>query len=202
MILFGNTAHVPTFLVPCSPGGNPDDCNIASDLDYSTNGIGTDLFADVQLGRLPAPNLDAANALVTKLSTYATVESGATGRRLLRPRGGHVVLPAAADLRAERGRERHAELRPRTPRRCNAHWEIDYPANTDTRGFTITAERIRNAIAADGYTVDRLYTTDDEDVIPLNYWNGTPIPTTCGGRRSTGTRTRRTSSTPTTTAAS
>ncbi|HMJ97371.1 MAG TPA: C25 family cysteine peptidase, partial [Thermoleophilaceae bacterium] len=58
----------------------------------------------------------------------------------------------------------------------NAHWEIDYPANTDTRGFTITAERIRNAIAADGYTVDRLYTTDDEDVIPTTYWNGTPIP--------------------------
>ena len=58
----------------------------------------------------------------------------------------------------------------------NAHWEIDYPASTDTRGFTITAERIRNAIAADGYAVDRLYTTDDSDVIPTTYWNGTPIP--------------------------
>ena len=79
VILLGNTAHVPTFLVPCGPGGDPDDCNIASDLDYSLNGIGTDLFADVQLGRLPAPSLDAANALVTKLQTYSTTSPAPPG---------------------------------------------------------------------------------------------------------------------------
>jgi hypothetical protein len=79
VILLGNTAHVPTFLVPCGPGGNPADCNIASDLDYSLNGIGTDLFADVQLGRLPAPSLDSANALVAKLNTYATTNPAPPG---------------------------------------------------------------------------------------------------------------------------
>jgi hypothetical protein len=175
VILFGNTAHVPTFLVPCSPGGNPDDCNIASDLDYSLNGIGTDLFADVQLGRLPAPSLDAANALVTKLQTYATTSPAPPGDDFF----DHAAVtsyfqpPMICVLN---------EGATGTPN-CNGdappvtgHWEIDYPANTDTRGFTITAERIRNAIAGDGYAVDRLYTTDDEDVIPLNYWNGTPIP--------------------------
>ena len=60
-------------------GRQPRDCNIASDLDYSLNGIGTDLFADVQLGRLPAPNIDAANALVTKLNTYVTTSPAPPG---------------------------------------------------------------------------------------------------------------------------
>jgi hypothetical protein len=175
VILFGNTAHVPTFLVPCSPGGNPDECNIASDLDYSLNGIGTDLFADVQLGRLPAPNLDAANALVTKLNTYATTNPAPPGDDFL-DHGtvtGYFQPPLICVLN---------EGATGTPN-CNGdappvtgHWEIDYPANTDTRGFTITAERIRRGMTQDGYTVDRLFTTDDEDVIPLNYWNGTPIP--------------------------
>jgi peptidase C25-like protein len=175
VILFGNTAHVPTFLVPCSPGGNPDDCNIASDLDYSLNGIGSDLFADVQLGRLPAPNLDSANALVAKLNTYATTSPAPPGDDFF----SHAAVtsyfqpPLICVLNegASGAPNCDADHPP-----VNAHWEINYPANTDTRGFTITAERIRNAIAADGYTVDRLYTTDDEDVIPLNYWNGTPIP--------------------------
>ena len=117
VILFGNTAHVPTFLVPCSPGGNPADCNIASDLDYSLNGIGTDLFADVQLGRLPAPNLDARQRARDEAPDVRDDQPRATGRRLPRPRGGHVVLPAAAHLRAQRGRDRRAELQRRTRRR-------------------------------------------------------------------------------------
>jgi Peptidase family C25/Propeptide_C25 len=175
VILFGNTAHVPTFLVPCSPGGNPDACNIASDLDYSTNGIGTDLFADVQLGRLPAPDLAAANALVTKLQSYITTSPAPPGDDFF----DHAAVtsyfqpPLHCVLNeGETGTPNCDE----NAGAVNAHWEIDYPANTDVRGFTITAERIRNAIAGDGYTVDRLYTTDDEDVIPLYYWNGTPIP--------------------------
>src|SRR4051812_16964926 len=175
VILFGNTAQVPTFLVPCSPGGNPAGCNIASDLDYSLNGVGTDLFAGVQLGRLPAPDLASANALVAKLNTYATTNPAPPGDDFL----DHAAVtsyfepPLICVLNeGETG----------TPN-CNGdappvtgHWEVDYPGHQDTRGFTITAERIRNAIAADGYAVDRLYTTDDSDVIPLNYWNGTPIP--------------------------
>jgi hypothetical protein len=175
VILFGNTAHVPTFLVPCSPGGDPDECNIASDLDYSLNGVGTDLFADVQLGRLPAPSLDAANALVTKLQTYATTNPAPPGDDFL----DHAAVTSYFQpplicvlLEGQTGTPNCDGNHPPV----TGEWVIDYPANTDTRGFTITAERIRNAIAADGYTVDRLYTTDDEDVIPLNYWNGTPIP--------------------------
>ena len=175
VILFGNTAHVPTFLVPCSPGGNPADCNIASDLDYSLNGIGTDLFADVQLGRLPAPDIDAANALVTKLNTYVTTSPAPPGDDFFDHAAVTSYFQPPLICVLNEGASGAPDCDPEHAG-FNAHWEIDYPANTDTRGFTITAERIRNAIAADGYTVDRLYTTDDEDVIPTTYWNGTPIP--------------------------
>jgi hypothetical protein len=175
VILFGNTAHVPTFLVPCSPGGNPADCNIASDLDYSTNGIGSDLFADVQLGRLPAPSLDAANALVTKLQTYVTTSPAPPGDDFFSHAAVTSYFQPPLICVLDEGASGTPNCDGNHPP-VNAHWEIDYPANTDTRGFTITAERVRNAIAGDGYTVDRLYTTDDEDVIPLYYWNGTPIP--------------------------
>jgi hypothetical protein len=175
VILFGNTAHVPTFLVPCSPGGNPADCNIASDLDYSLNGIGTDLFADVQLGRLPARDLPSANALVTKLNTYATTNPAPPGDDFLNHAAVTSYFQPPLKCVLNDGESGTPNCDGESPG-LNAHWEIDYPANTDTRGFTITAERIRNAIAADGYTVDRLYTTDDSDVIPTTYWNGTPIP--------------------------
>jgi hypothetical protein len=175
VILFGNTAHVPTFLVPCGPGGNPAECNIASDLDYSLNGLGTDLFADVQLGRLPAPSLDSANALVAKLNTYATTSPAPPGDDFLHHAAvtSYFQPPLICVLNVSGSGTPNCDGE--SPG-VNAHWEIDYPANTDTRGFTITAERIRNAIAADGYTVDRLYTTDDDKVIPTTYWNGTPIP--------------------------
>ena len=175
VILFGNTAHVPTFLVPCSPGGDPAACNIASDLDYSTNGIGSDLFADVQLGRLPAPSLDAANALVTKLQTYITTSPAPPGDDFFDRAAVTSYFQPPLICVLDEGASGTPNCDGNNPP-VNAHWEIDYPANTDTRGFTITAERIRNAIAGDGYNVDRLYTTDDEDVIPLYYWNGTPIP--------------------------
>ena len=175
VILFGNTAHVPTFLVPCSPGGNPDECNIASDLDYSLNGIGTDLFADVQLGRLPAPSLDAANILVNKLQTYSTTSPAPPGDDFFDHAAVTSYFQPPLHCVLNEGATGPPNCDENNPP-VTGHWEIDYPANTDTRGFTITAERIRNAIAGDGYTVDRLYTTDDEDVIPLNYWNGTPIP--------------------------
>ena len=175
VILFGNTAHVPTFLVPCSPGGDPNACNIASDLDYSLNGIGTDLFADVMLGRIPAASLDAANGVSTKILGYENTPPAPAGDDFY----GHAAVTSYFQPPLICVLNEGATGAPN----CNGdappvtgHWEIDYPANTDTRGFTITAERIRNGIAGDGYTVDRLYTTDDEDVIPLNYWNGTPIP--------------------------
>jgi hypothetical protein len=182
VILFGDAGNVPTFVVPCGPtiGFNYDPadpskyCDIASDLPYSLNGVGSDLFADVQLGRLPAPDLATANGLVTKLQTYSTTNPA--------PPGDDFLDHAAVTSYFEQAN--HCVLNPGesgTPN-CdsnspgfNAHWEPDYANTTDTRGFTITAERIRNAIAADGYTVDRLYHAAEESD-PTTYWNGTPVP--------------------------
>jgi hypothetical protein len=175
VILFGNTAHVPTFLVPCSPGGDAAACNIASDLDYSLNGIGSDLFADVQLGRLPAPTLDGANELVAKLNTYATTNPAPPGDDFLRHAAVTSYFQPAMICVLNEGESGAPNCDADHPP-VTGHWEVNHANTTDTRGFTITAERIRNAIAADGYAVDRLYTTDDEDVNPQYYWNGTPIP--------------------------
>lgn len=56
------------------------------------------------------------------------------------------------------------------------HWAINTANTTDTRGFTKTAEAIGGAMRADGYVVDRLFTTDNENVDPQFYYDGTPIP--------------------------
>jgi hypothetical protein len=175
VILFGNTAHVPTFLVPCGPGGNPADCNIASDLDYSLNGIGTDLFADVQLGRLPASTLDQANALVAKLNTYATTSPAPPGDDFLNHATVTSYFQPAYHCVLDEGASGTPNCDGEHPP-VNAHWELDQTYTTDTRSFTRASEKIRNGIAADGYTVDRLYTTDSDDVDPRSYDDGTPLP--------------------------
>ena len=71
VVLFGDTSHVPTWHVPCKYGAETPDCDIASDLPYSLNAP-ADLFADVMLGRIPAPDLDSANAVVNKIVGYET----------------------------------------------------------------------------------------------------------------------------------
>jgi hypothetical protein len=173
VILFGNTAHVPTWLVPCSPGGDPNACNIASDLPYALNG--PDLFADAMLGRIPAPSLDAANAVVTKIVNYETVPPAPPGDDFYSHAAVTSYFQPNLICVLDEGASGTPNCDPDSPA-FNAHWEIDYSNHTDTRGFTITAERIQNAMANLSYNVDRLYTTDDEDVIPENYWNGTPVP--------------------------
>jgi hypothetical protein len=175
VVLFGNTAHVPTFLVPCGPGGDVTECNIASDLPYSLDGIGTDLFADVMLGRIPAPNIDAANAVVTKILNYETTPPAPPGDDFYR----HATVTGYFQPEYICVLNDGATGTPN----CDGdhppvtgHWEINYANHQDTRGFTKTAEAVRNAMAFNSYNVDRLYTTDDSSVIPETYYDGTPIP--------------------------
>jgi hypothetical protein len=180
VIILGNTANVPTNLVECSPGaGFSADpahyCDIASDLPYSLNGIGTDLFADVQLGRIPSPDLANANAVVAKLNTYNTTSPAPPGDDMLN----HATVTSyfqpehtcALNAGATGTPNCDGEHPPVT-----GHDEIVFSNHQDTRGFTITSERVRNAMLADGYTVDRVYTTDDPGVTPETYYDGTPIP--------------------------
>ena len=70
VVLLGDTSHVPTFQEAwCN---DPPTCTVSTDLSYSLDGIGTDAFADVMLGRIPANTLDVANTTVNKIVTYQT----------------------------------------------------------------------------------------------------------------------------------
>ncbi len=70
VVLLGDTSHVPSFLEAWCP--TPADCTVTSDLSYSLDGIGTDAFADVMLGRIPANTLDVAQRTVDKIVGYQT----------------------------------------------------------------------------------------------------------------------------------
>jgi hypothetical protein len=69
VVLLGDTSHVPSFLEVC-PG--IENCQVTSDLSYSLDGISTDAFADVMLGRIPANTLAVADATVAKIVNYQT----------------------------------------------------------------------------------------------------------------------------------
>jgi hypothetical protein len=176
VVLFGDTANVPTWHVPCANGGDVAECSIPSDLPYSLNAP-ADLFADVLLGRIPAPDLASANAVVDKIVKYETQLPAPPGDDFF----GHATVTSFFEQRyicvLNEGQSG-------TPN-CNAktgdvtgHLEPDYPNHTDGRGFTKTAERIQNVMAQQyGHTVDRVYTKgDDPQVIPEKYYDGTPIP--------------------------
>jgi peptidase C25-like protein len=69
VLLLGDTSHVPSFLETCT---GIDNCQVTSDLSYSLDGVGTDAFADVLLGRIPANTNDVAQAVVSKIIAYET----------------------------------------------------------------------------------------------------------------------------------
>jgi hypothetical protein len=69
VLLLGDTSHVPSFLEQC-PG--IDGCQVTSDLSYSQDGISTDAFADVMLGRITANTLSVAQTTVDKIVNYET----------------------------------------------------------------------------------------------------------------------------------
>ena len=69
VVLLGDTSHVPSFLEVC-PG--IENCQVPTDLSYSLDGVGTDAFADVMLGRIPANTLTVAQTTVDKIVTYQT----------------------------------------------------------------------------------------------------------------------------------
>ncbi|MEA2425750.1 MAG: hypothetical protein QOH13_2160, partial [Thermoleophilaceae bacterium] len=69
VLLIGDTSHVPSFLETCT---GIDGCQVTSDLSYSLDGVSSDAFADVMLGRIPANTADVAVAVVSKIAGYET----------------------------------------------------------------------------------------------------------------------------------
>jgi hypothetical protein len=177
VVLFGDTSHVPTWHPPCAENGDPAECSIPSDLPYSLN-FPSDLFADVQLGRIPAHDLDAANAVVNKIVGYETTKPAdpATDDFF-----GHATVTAYFEQRLvcilNEGESGEPNCKAKNGP-VTGHYVPDYDDHRDGRGFTKTAERIQNTMAQQyGHTVDRVYTKgDDPQVIPEEYYDGTPIP--------------------------
>ena len=173
VVLFGDTSHVPTWNVPCSDGGDVAECDIASDLPYSLN-FPSDLFADVQLGRIPAHDIDAANAVVNKIVGYETTPPAPPGDDFYF----HSTVTAYFEPKylciLNEGQQGEPNCKSKNGP-ITGHYELDETNTKDTRGFTRTAEKIQNAMTADGIVTDRVYTTLDE-INPEFYYNGDPIP--------------------------
>ena len=69
-VIIGDTSHVPSFTEAwCN---DPPTCTVTTDLSYSLDGVGTDAFADLMLGRIPANTLDVAQSTIDKIITYET----------------------------------------------------------------------------------------------------------------------------------
>jgi hypothetical protein len=175
VVLLGNTDAVPTFDLPCTTGGDISKCDVATDLPYSLAAGSSDLFADVMLGRIPATSPQNALDVVNKIVNYETT----------------MPAPAGDDF------YKHATVtgywQPSTPCYPNAgvtgtpncdsnnppvtgHRAIDYSNHREARGFTLYSDKVIKAMKHDSYTVDRLWTTDNKNVIPEEYQDGSPIP--------------------------
>lgn len=154
VVLLGNTDAVPTFTLPCTPASNPADCNVATDLPYSLDGVGSDLFADVELGRIPATSAANASAVVTKILNYENTPPAPPGDDFYK----------------------HATVTGYFQPEQDANGHIVYSNHRDTRGFTKTSDTVWRAMTGAGYHVDRLWTTDNSKVQPEQYYDGTNIP--------------------------
>jgi hypothetical protein len=173
VVLFGDTSHVPTWNVPCSDGGDVAECDIASDLPYSLN-FPSDLFADVYLGRIPAHDLDAANAVVKKIVGYETTPPAPPGDDFYHHATVTAYFEPKHDCILNEGQTGEPNCKSQNGP-VTGHYELNVTNTKDSRGFTRTAEKIQNAMVADGITTDRVYTTLDE-ITPEFYYNGDPIP--------------------------
>jgi hypothetical protein len=173
VVLFGDTSHVPTWHPPCKENGDASECSIPSDLPYSLN-FPSDLFADVMLGRIPAPDLDSANAVVSKIVGYETAAPSNNIDFYT-----HTTVTAYFEQRnicvLNNGESGEPNCKEKNGP-VTGHYEPDYPNHRDGRGFTKTAETIRTAMVDAGLNVDRVYTKGGDQVIPEEYYDGTPIP--------------------------
>jgi Peptidase family C25/Propeptide_C25 len=175
VVLLGNTDAVPTFLVPCTQGGSVANCNVASDLPYSLDGVGSDLFADVMLGRIPATDPANAAAVVSKIVNYENTMPAPAGDDFYKHATVTGYFQPQRVCVLDAGKSGTPNCNPDNGA-VNGHLEIVYSNHRDVRGFTLTSDRILRAMTAESYEVDRLWTTDDDKVTPEQYYDNTDIP--------------------------
>ncbi|MEA2467379.1 MAG: hypothetical protein QOJ57_1505 [Thermoleophilaceae bacterium] len=175
VVLLGNTAAVPTFILPCTHTSDIAECNVATDLPYSLDGLAPDLFADVMLGRIPA--LDPANAMavVNKIINYENTMPAPAGDDFYRHATVTGYWQPSMPCYLNEGESGAPNCDSEHPP-VTGHYDIDYTNHREVRGFTLYSDKVLRAMKFDGYNVDRLWTTDNENVVPEKYQNGTDIP--------------------------
>src|SRR4051812_13784894 len=175
VVLLGNTDAVPTFTLPCTTGGDIADCDVATDLPYSLDGNGTDLFADVMLGRIPATSPQNALDVVNKIVGYENTMPA--------PAGDDFYKHATATGYWQPSEPCYPNAGVNGTPNCDAkngpvtgHRAIDYTNHRESRGFTLYSDKVIRAMKTAGYNVDRLWTTDNANVKPEEYQDGSQIP--------------------------
>jgi hypothetical protein len=173
VILVGNTDNVPTFEVPCSPGGDATECNIAADNPYAMKDD-ADYLPDTALGRISAPDLATANTVVGKLVGYESTPPAPPGDDFYH----HFTVTSYFEPTYICELNEGASGTPNCDPNAGAvtgHYVFHPEITQDGRGFTKTSEAVRNAMLARGYTADRLYTADPA-TDPQTFYDGTPMP--------------------------
>ena len=140
------------------------ECDVASDLPYSLN-FPSDLFADVMLGRIPAPDLASANAVVSKIVNYETAYPAPPGDDFY----GHATVTAYFEPKylciLNEGETGEPNCKSKNGP-VTGHYELDYTNHKDRAGSRKPPRSIQNAMTDDGIVTDRVYTTVDENVDP------------------------------------
>lgn len=175
VVLLGNTNAVPTFILPCTSASDIAKCNVATDLPYSLDGLGSDLFADVMLGRIPATSPANALEVVNKITNYENTMPAPEGDDFYKHATVTGYWQPSTPCYLNEGETGTPNCDAKKPP-VTGHRAIDYTNHRESRGFTLYSDRVLRAMKGEGYTVDRLWTTDNENVIPEQYQDGSNIP--------------------------
>jgi hypothetical protein len=175
VVLLGNTDAVPTFVVPCKTGQTLADCDVATDLPYSLDGVGSDLFADVMLGRIPATSPANALQVVNKIVNYENTMPAPEGDDFYKHATVTGYWQPSMPCYPNAGVKGTPNCDKKNPP-VTGHRDIDYRNHREVRGFTLYSDKVLKAMKSDAYTVDRLWTTDNANVVPEEYQDGSQIP--------------------------
>lgn len=175
VVLIGNTAAVPTFILPCNSTTTVAKCDVATDLPYSLDGVGNDLFADVMLGRIPATSPDNALQVVDKTINYENTMPAPAGDDFYKHATATGYWQPSMPCYPKAGVSGTPNCDPKKGKVTGVR-KTDYTNHREVRGFTLYSDRVIKAMRHDSYTVDRLWTTDDPKVDPEQYQDGSDIP--------------------------
>ena len=158
ILLMGDAEFIPPHYETAHTSPSHGGAELATDLYYTTVD-GTDYFPDIFIGRISVDTAAEATTVVNKIINYE--------RNPPNNANFYQTVEVCAQFQDE------------DPWWWNGVANVPTRDDFEDRRFTLTSEEIRDFLMAEGYTVDRIYTTDGA-VTPLNYslaWDlGLPLP--------------------------